>query len=51
MMAGQFRKFSVDHELITIDGGEHGLAGGDPKRIEQAYKKVLQFVHERIVEE
>jgi len=49
MMVDEFKKFRVDHELITIAGGEHGLAGGDPKKIEQAYKKVFQFVHQRMV--
>ena len=48
MMANQFKKFHIDHELITIAGGEHGLAGGDPKRIEQAYEKAFQFVHQRM---
>jgi dipeptidyl aminopeptidase/acylaminoacyl peptidase len=51
LMAEQFSKFSVDHELITIDGAEHGLAGGDPNRIEQAYNKAFQFVHQRMAEE
>jgi acetyl esterase/lipase len=50
MMASQFKKFRVDHELITIAGGEHGLAGGDPGEIDKAYKKVFQFVHQRMVE-
>jgi acetyl esterase/lipase len=48
MMADQFKKFRVDHELITIDGAEHGLAGGDPGEIDKAYKKVFQFVHRRM---
>ena len=49
LMAEQFRKFGVDHELITIAGGEHGLAGGDPNRTEQVYGKAFQFVHERMI--
>jgi dipeptidyl aminopeptidase/acylaminoacyl peptidase len=48
MMAEQFKKFRIDHELITIAGGEHGLAGVDPKRIDQAYKKAFQFVHQHM---
>jgi acetyl esterase/lipase len=51
LMAEQFRKFNVDHEFITIAGAEHGLAGGDPKRIKQAYEKAFQFVRQRIAEE
>lgn len=48
MMADQFKKFGVDHEFITIVGGEHGLRGGDPEKIDQAYKRVFQFVHQRM---
>jgi len=48
MMANQFKKFRIDHELITIAGGEHGLAGGDPEKIDQAYEKMFQFVHQRM---
>jgi acetyl esterase/lipase len=48
MMADQLKKYRVDYELITIADGEHGLTGGDPEKIEQAYKKAFQFVHERM---
>jgi acetyl esterase/lipase len=48
MMAEQFRKFHIDHEFITIAGGEHGLGGGDPEKIDEAYQKVFQFVHQRM---
>jgi len=48
MMADEFKKHGVDHELITIAGGEHGLAHADPKRIEAAYERAFQFVHERM---
>jgi len=51
MMADQFKKFGVDHELIAIAGGEHGFGGGDPERIEQAYQKAFQFVHRRMADE
>lgn len=51
MMAEQFSKFSVDHEFITITGGEHGLVGGDPNRIQQAYNKAFQFVRQRMAKE
>jgi acetyl esterase/lipase len=48
MMAAQFSKHGVDHELIAIVGAEHGLGGGDPEKIDEAYKKVFQFVHKRM---
>lgn len=50
MMADQFRKFGVDHELATIIGGEHGLGGGDPEKINEAYSKAFQFVHQRMTD-
>lgn len=50
MMAQQFRKFNIDHEFITIEGGEHGLGGGDPRKIDEAYEKVFKFVHQRMTE-
>jgi dipeptidyl aminopeptidase/acylaminoacyl peptidase len=48
MMAEQFKKNGIDHELITIEGAEHGLAGGDPQRIAQAYERAFEFVHQRM---
>lgn len=48
LMADQFRKSGVDHALITIPDAEHGLAGGDPKEIDQAYERVFRFVHQRM---
>ena len=48
MMAEQFKKHGVDHEFISIAGGEHGLGGGDPKKIDQAYQRAFQFVHRRM---
>ena len=45
MMAAQFKNHGVQHQLISIEGGEHGLGGGDPKRIDDAYKEALKFVN------
>ena len=44
MMAAELRKNGVEHELVTIPGGEHGLGGGDPKLIGAAYSNALTFV-------
>ena len=30
MMAQQFREHGVEHKLVAIPGGKHGLGGGDP---------------------
>ena len=44
MMAGEFRKHHVDHRLIRLEGGEHGLAGVDPKLINRAYADAATFL-------
>ncbi len=48
MMAEQFKKFGVDHEFISIAGGEHGLGGGDREKIDQAYQRSFDFVYQRM---
>jgi acetyl esterase/lipase len=48
MMVDEFKKHGVDHELVSIAHGEHGLGGGDPNKIDAAYDRAFQFVHERM---
>jgi acetyl esterase/lipase len=48
MMAEQFKQHNVPHQFISIAGGEHGLAGGDPPAIEAAYAAAFAFVDERL---
>jgi acetyl esterase/lipase len=45
MMANEFKKHGVEHELVTIPGAEHGLAGGDTQRVNAAYAKCLEFIN------
>jgi len=45
MMAKQLKQHGVEHQLVTIPGGEHGLGGGDPKLIDAAYKSAGAFVN------
>jgi dipeptidyl aminopeptidase/acylaminoacyl peptidase len=44
LMAAEFKKHGVEHELITVPDAEHGLAGGDPERITAAYQSAWEFV-------
>ncbi len=44
IMAAEFKKHGVPHQLISIENGEHGLQGGDPKEINAAYEAVLPFI-------
>jgi acetyl esterase/lipase len=48
MMAAEFKKHGVEHELVSIANGEHGLGGGDPKLIDKAYRSALAFVNRHI---
>lgn len=44
IMAMAFKEHGVPHELVTIPDAEHGLAGGDPKKIEAAYSSAFDFI-------
>lgn len=44
MMADEFRKHGVPHELLTIENGEHGLGGGDARAIDAAYQRGFHFL-------
>jgi acetyl esterase/lipase len=48
MMAEQFKRRRVPHLMISIAGGEHGLAGGEPEQIDAAYAKGFAFVDEHL---
>jgi acetyl esterase/lipase len=43
-MAGALAKRHLPHELILIPNGGHGLGGGDPKLIEEAYSRAFKFM-------
>ena len=44
MMAEQFKRHGVPHTLKAVEKGEHGLAGGDPKQIQDAYATMREFI-------
>lgn len=50
MMEAEFKKHDVEHRLITLVGGEHGLGGADPKAIEQAYNDAVVFLRKHLAE-
>ena len=41
-------KHKVPHELVTVPGAGHGLAGGDKKLVEEANAKALAFIKEHL---
>lgn len=46
LMAQQFKKHRVPHQLITIANGEHGFGGGERKQIDAAYDRAIEFLLE-----
>ncbi len=48
IIARECSKHGVEHELVSVDGGEHGLRDADPEDIEAAYSKVLPFIKEHV---
>jgi dipeptidyl aminopeptidase/acylaminoacyl peptidase len=44
LMAREFEKHGVPFQLHEIKNGEHGLGGGDPVQIKEAYRKAFEFV-------
>jgi dipeptidyl aminopeptidase/acylaminoacyl peptidase len=43
-MAKELARHKVRHELITVPGAGHGLAGGDKKLVDEAQEKALAFI-------
>lgn len=44
IMVEEFKKHGVPYKLISVQNGEHGLQGADPKEINAAYGEVLPFI-------
>jgi dipeptidyl aminopeptidase/acylaminoacyl peptidase len=44
LMAAELKKHAVEHQLITLVGAEHGLAGGDKAQVEAAYAAAIEFL-------
>lgn len=49
MMAKEFKQHGVEHQLISIKNGEHGLGGGDSKAIDAAYEQAFQFIDAKML--
>ncbi len=43
-MAKELARHQVPHELVTVPGAGHGLAGGEKKLVEAANEKALAFI-------
>jgi acetyl esterase/lipase len=47
-MAEQLKRHNVEHRLISVRNGEHGLSGAEPEAIETAYADAFRFVDEHL---
>lgn len=45
-MAKELNRHKVRHELVTVMGAEHGLAGGDKAAVAAAHERALAFIRE-----
>jgi acetyl esterase/lipase len=47
-MAKELARSRVPHELVTVNGAGHGLAGGDKKLVADAHAKALAFIRTQL---
>jgi acetyl esterase/lipase len=47
-MAKELSRLKVPHELITVRGAGHGLAGGDKKLVDQVHEQSLAFIRRHL---
>src|SRR5262245_18444010 len=47
-MAKELSRHKVSHELVTVTGAGHGLAGGDKKLVADAHARALAFLREQM---
>jgi acetyl esterase/lipase len=48
MMAAELKRHGVKHRLIGVAKAEHGLDGGDKKKIDEAYEAAFAFLREHL---
>jgi dipeptidyl aminopeptidase/acylaminoacyl peptidase len=47
-MAKELGRHKVPHELVTVPGAGHGLAGGDKQLVAEAHRRVSAFIREQL---
>jgi len=47
-MAEHLKRHNVEHQLISMRNGEHGLSGAEPEAIEEAYADAFRFVDQHL---
>ena len=48
LMAAEFRKHGVAHELRPLQNGEHGFGGADPAAVEKAHQDAIVFTKKHL---
>lgn len=46
MMAAEFRKNGVEHEFISVPGGEHALGDADPQAVDATYRRAFEYLRD-----
>ena len=47
-MAAELKKHGVEHQLVSLEGAEHGFGGGDPKAVAEANQAGLDFIERHV---
>ena len=47
-MAAELRRNKVEHRLITYPKAEHGLAGADAAKVDEAYRVAVEFLRKHL---
>jgi dipeptidyl aminopeptidase/acylaminoacyl peptidase len=47
-MAKELSRHKIPHELVTVRGAGHGLAGGDKQLVEDAQEKALAYIRKHL---
>jgi acetyl esterase/lipase len=47
-MAKELARHQVPHELVTVRGAGHGLAGGDKQLVDEAHERALAFIRKHL---
>jgi acetyl esterase/lipase len=48
LMATDLKKHGIEHQLLTIPGAEHGLAGAKPEEIQATYRSAADFLRKHL---
>jgi acetyl esterase/lipase len=48
LMASEFKRNNVPYRLISVPGGEHGLAGADRKLVDDAHQAAVDFIKQHL---